>query len=115
MINKKSDDYFLNMDFILRTFTKMYSNIPKYETNLKNSQTMKKYYKVLLKRLLEINRILINNANYSYSLGGLDIEFEEEIVWRDQFSYVPLLNGYYNALKKDPIHFNDDKIYGKLK
>jgi len=109
MINKKSDDYFFNMDFILRTFTKMYNNIPKYEINLKNSLTMKKYYKVLLRKSLEINQININNVNFS-----LDVEFDDNdnIMWRDQFKYLPILNQYYKALKKNPIHFEDDKVYG---
>ena len=48
MVNKKSDDYFFNLDFIFKNFDKSVELLCKYDQIYTDSIQLKKFYKIIL-------------------------------------------------------------------
>jgi hypothetical protein len=107
-INKKSEDYFFNMDFVVRNIEKMRKIVNQYNIMFKDAVTIKKIYSKMINQYLE--KIKNENIQDSFKMLGRD---SYELKCEEIFNNIDILKGYYTTLKSRNIKLSDDKIYGK--
>lgn len=108
IVNKKSEDYFFNMDFIFKNTDKTLGLLKQYEKVYADSIKLKKFYKIILKFLS--NKVQLNLSEVNL---GLQIDIDADLLpqWSDMQEHLRIYKNYYMALKSDKIHLNEEKIY----
>lgn len=107
-INKKAEDYFFNMDFVIRNIEKMRKIVNQYNMMFKDAVTIKKVYSRMINQYLD--KIKNDNIQDSFRALGRD---SYEVKCEEVFNNIDILKGYYTTLKSRNIKLTDDKIYGK--
>ena len=110
LINKKSQDYFIDMDFIFRNLDKMISFLNEYENTYLQSKKLKKIYKIFLRYLSNKSKLALSDINLN-----LDIEIDDEYRlidnWKDIPQNLQVYKNYYVTLKSKNVHLDANKIY----
>jgi hypothetical protein len=99
LINKKNEDYYLNMDFIFRTIDRMVELLNNFENIFSETVLMRKFYKNMLKSKFSMNEYVL----------GFDID--DVINWKDIFSNLHIYRNYYDGLKMKKFRLDEERVY----
>lgn len=91
----------LNIKKIINIFNK-------FETLYRETNGLKKMYKVLLRHFTEKDQLPINDLNLKI---GIDID--EEVNWKDNFKDMRIYENFFSSIKQNKINFQTGKIYCK--
>lgn len=108
LVNKKSEDYFFNMDFIFKNFEKIIKLLSGYDKIYTDSNKLKKFFKIIMKFLSQRSRLSLSEFNL-----GLDLDIDEELYpsWKEIIEHLRIYKNYYIGLKSQKINLNEEKIY----
>lgn len=125
-INKHAEDYFFNMDFIMRNLVKMKKIVSKYITMFEEVVVIKKIYNKIIKQLFSNSGFSEDSGNIELSNSGIsgikdsivkkfiDLGRDKfDVSCEEMFGNIDIFNGYYLMLKSKNIKLTDDKIYSK--
>lgn len=107
-INKHSDEYFFNMDFVLKNLSKIEKMLYKYSFLYKNSIKVKNFYKKIVTFLAKKNKLSVEDLKL-----GMDIDIDEEFNIDEISRSLTGLNDYFVRAKANKIHLNENKLYSK--
>lgn len=107
-INKRSEEYFFNMDFVMRNINKLKKITCKYREILDNIYAVNDIYEKVLRQILEKSA---NDRINTYLFGKKDEKLSINI--EEYLNNIDIFNGYYTSLKSNKIRLTDDKIYSK--
>lgn len=108
-INKKSEDYFFNMDFVMRNLKKLEKILSRYESILNESS----YLFNLYKRMALAKMSSTQSYEQLKMLANTPLPQSFSIQYKDTLENLSIFKTYYQGLKSHQIRLNDDKIFGK--
>jgi hypothetical protein len=109
-INHKAEDYFFNMDFIMRNIKKMQKILERYELIFKDAVTIKKIF-------LKMYKQFESKFSRKEKISGLFNKIgknSHNVNFKEMYENIDIFNGYYGTLRRNNIHLTDDRIYGKI-
>lgn len=122
-IMKNSNDYYSNMDFILRNLEKLKNLINKLINNKKEIIDFKFYYKQILRKKISFDKVsnidnilpILSSNNKENNINNYEnSNMNDNIFLFNELSYnINILNHYYNAIKSKHLKLSEKKIYSK--
>jgi hypothetical protein len=106
-INRKTDDYYFNMDFVFKNLDRLITTIESYEKNYNDSIRLKKFYKIILKQLAERGKIPVADPSFSIELP----EEQQSVPWKDIIGNVNMFKDYYQRLKSETVQLSEERVY----
>ena len=104
---KNSEDFYTNMDFIVRNLSKMKKIIQRLVAMRKEFLDMKTAFKQLL-------RVKLPNDKIKALDYGAVLEEKEFLMYFEPMHNIDILNSYYKSLKSKQIHLSDKKALSKV-